>query len=64
MPDAVRENGPAPGCPDDDELASYLDGAQPAARQAEITAHLARCERCYELVAEVMRAQPKDTPSN
>lgn len=64
MPDAAPDNGPAPGCPDDDELASYLDGAQPAARQAEITAHLAACDRCYELVAEVMRAQPGNTLSN
>ena len=61
---AVPKDGRAPGCPDDDALASYLDGAHTAERRAEITAHLATCERCYELVAEVMRAQPTNTPSN
>jgi anti-sigma factor RsiW len=63
MPDVVKD-GRAPGCPDDDELASYLDGAHTAERRAEITAHLAGCEHCYELVAEVMRAQPVVTSIN
>ena len=63
MPDVVQDR-PAPGCPDDDALASYLDGTHTADRRAEITAHLATCEHCYELVAEVLRAQPVVTPGN
>lgn len=59
MPDLNHGGRPA-GCPSEDALAAYLDGACPADRRADISAHLAHCDRCYELVAEVMHAQEAD----
>lgn len=44
------------GCPDENDLVSYLDGALPEADRAEIESHCVACERCREVVVQAMRA--------
>ena len=44
-------------CPDPELLSAYLDaGLDPAAREA-VVHHLAECDRCRRLVADVVRTQ-------
>ncbi len=38
-------------CPSLEDLAAFLDGRLPAERRAEIVAHLASCEECFEIFA-------------
>jgi hypothetical protein len=38
-------------CPSLEDLAAFLDGRLPAERRAEIVAHLASCEECFEVFA-------------
>ncbi|HEV3458096.1 MAG TPA: zf-HC2 domain-containing protein [Thermoanaerobaculia bacterium] len=44
-------------CPADEELAAFLDATLSATEGKRITAHLARCERCYEVLANVADAR-------
>jgi tetratricopeptide (TPR) repeat protein len=56
----LRENGaPTSGssCPDAELLAAYIDGRATLAERREIEAHLARCEDCYFVFSETVRAQ-------
>src|SRR5690606_22888822 len=49
-------------CPDPELLAAYLDaGLDPAAREA-VVHHLAECDRCRRLLAEIVRVQD-DVPA-
>jgi hypothetical protein len=40
-------------CPSAETLAQYLDGSLPPIQRAEVEAHLAACEDCFEQVAAV-----------
>ena len=46
--------------PDVETLAAYADGALDVRARAEVEAHLADCDDCYELVMEVVRSQEMD----
>jgi tetratricopeptide (TPR) repeat protein len=48
-----RVDLPAGPCPGAETLAAYVDGRLPANERAAVEAHLARCERCFELVTEL-----------
>jgi len=39
-------------CPDDEELAAFLDGILPPAERARVVRHLAGCEDCYWVFVE------------
>ena len=52
----VRAGGAA-GCVDAATLAAYVDGTLDSAGRSRVVAHLASCEDCYELVAEVIRTE-------
>jgi len=44
-------------CPDDETLATYVDGAIREDRRARVELHLAKCERCRLIVADVVKLQ-------
>jgi tetratricopeptide (TPR) repeat protein len=52
----VRPGGAA-DCIDAATLAAYVDGTLDSAGRGRVVAHLASCEDCYELVAEVVRTE-------
>jgi hypothetical protein len=43
-------------CPDLEQLAEYVDGTSPAAQREALEVHLAGCDSCRELVAEMALA--------
>lgn len=45
------------GCPPLEDLAAFLDGRLSGEERARMTAHLADCERCYEVFAGAARFQ-------
>jgi tetratricopeptide (TPR) repeat protein len=49
-------NEPLGPCPDAELLASVIDGRATAAERTAVEAHVARCEDCYFLFAETVRA--------
>ena len=53
----VRLGGSSSGCIDAATLAAYVDGRLDSAGRSRVVAHLASCEDCYELVAEVIRTE-------
>jgi len=53
----VRPGGAAAGCIDAATLAAYVDGTLDSADRSRVVAHLASCEDCYELAAEVIRTE-------
>ncbi len=48
-------------CPNLETVASYVDGTLEEPARAEVEAHIAECEDCYELVAELLHST--DTPA-
>lgn len=44
-----------PGCLDANVMAEYIDGGLEPRQRAEVEAHLAECEACYENFAETVR---------
>lgn len=48
-----RPRGPAGPCPDENDLAAYLDGQASAAVAARIERHMARCGDCLAAVREI-----------
>jgi hypothetical protein len=44
-------------CPDDQTIATYVDGALRQNRRARVELHLAKCERCRLIVADVVKLQ-------
>lgn len=49
-------------CPDDIELAAFIEGSLPPAQKAGIEAHLAVCEDCLDTVIEIrMQTTEKET---
>lgn len=50
------------GCPPLEDLAAFLDGKLPEDGRARVTAHLADCERCYEVFAGAARFQEDSVP--
>ena len=50
------------GCPPLEDLAAFLDGNLPEDGRARVTAHLADCERCYEVFAGAARFQEDSAP--
>ena len=42
-------------CPSEDELLELLDGYCARARAAELETHIAGCDECRELVAQMVR---------
>jgi len=51
----MAQERPAPACPELGILAAYVDGSIDMATRVSVNSHLAGCERCYELVAELAR---------
>ncbi len=51
--DQAQETRDRRGCPDDETLAAYLDGALPASDVARLEAHMAGCDPCVELLAAI-----------
>jgi hypothetical protein len=49
-------------CLDDQTIAAYADGKIDPARRMQVEAHLATCEDCYELLAEVLRHEEAVNP--
>lgn len=50
------------GCPPLEDLAAFLDGRLSGEERARMTAHLADCERCYEVFAGAVRFQEDSRP--
>ncbi|HEX7184963.1 MAG TPA: zf-HC2 domain-containing protein [Thermoanaerobaculia bacterium] len=50
------------GCPPLEDLAAFLDGRLSGEERARMTAHLADCERCYEVFAGATRFQEDSAP--
>ena len=50
-------------CPQDGLIAAYVDGATDGAVQSRIESHLADCEYCRGLVADVIKLQKLDAPA-
>jgi hypothetical protein len=50
------------GCPPLEDLAAFLDGKLSEEERARIVAHLAECERCYEVFAGAARFQEDSAP--
>ena len=44
-------------CPEIEMLGAYVDGTLDDRARGEVEAHVADCEECYELVAELVRSQ-------
>ncbi len=51
------------GCPDDESLAAFVDGNLTDSERVAIEGHLARCPRCYEIFAGVLRQSPASQSS-
>jgi len=51
------------GCPDDGVIAAYLDGAVNTVDRNRVESHLAGCEYCRSLVADVVATQGLDPPA-
>jgi Putative zinc-finger len=51
-PDAPPSDG---SCPDEEEIAAFIDGTLPAGRRAAVAKHLASCESCSENYASALR---------
>jgi Putative zinc-finger len=45
-------------CPDDDELAAFVEHALPAARRLELEAHVDACGACREAIGHVAAMAP------
>src|SRR5262245_9248253 len=62
----VRPGGASSGCIDAATLAAYVEGTLDSAGRSRVVAHLASCEDCYELVAEVVRTEAElaDRPAD
>lgn len=50
-------------CPQDGEIAAYLDGVADGTVKSRVESHLAECEYCRGLVADVVRIQRFDAPA-
>jgi anti-sigma factor RsiW len=51
----VTDTTRRPGCIDDNMLAEYIDGNLELPKRAELEAHLADCEDCYESFVEAVK---------
>src|SRR5437868_1861922 len=47
-------------CPCDDAIAAYLDGALAHEKQTQLETHLAQCEPCRSIIADIVKLQ-RDT---
>jgi hypothetical protein len=47
----------APACPDEHQIAAYVDGTIPESSRDEVELHLADCERCTLLVGTLFRLE-------
>jgi tetratricopeptide (TPR) repeat protein len=47
-------NGVTPACLDDDTLAAFVDGRLSPDERAQVESHVAECDDCYTLLAEVL----------
>lgn len=56
MPDRTRRLS-ADECVHSETLSAYVDGKLEVRERAQVTAHLASCSDCYDLVSEVLRIQ-------
>jgi hypothetical protein len=45
------ETHPDGSCPSDEEIAAFIDGMLPDVERARVTAHLANCEVCFQVLA-------------
>ncbi|PLY01868.1 MAG: hypothetical protein C0622_06565, partial [Desulfuromonas sp.] len=56
---ALLQQSPQSGrsCLDDNELALFIDGKVESEQREEVIEHLAICEECYQLYAEVMKTR-------
>ena len=52
--------GRSPGCPDEHEIAGYVDGGLTAAARDQVGLHLADCSHCLALVALLCRGRDVD----
>lgn len=52
-----------PGCPVDDELASFMDGGLSEQEHENLMMHLADCAFCLERVGMLSRARDADSPA-
>jgi len=52
----------APGCPDAETLAAYVDGTLTARERAPWESHFAACSRCQEEVVTLVRWSEEDAP--
>jgi hypothetical protein len=57
----IGEAALAPDCPDDSELAGYLDRALTGPRTRVLEAHFDRCRFCRELVFMLAGLDPEKT---
>jgi len=55
MLDRTRE--PSSPCPDETELAAYIDGRLAPRLRERVEAHLAECEECSEISTETTRME-------
>ncbi len=56
----VTKSTSGTGCPDLEDLAALADGRLRGAERERVVAHLADCERCYEIFAEVVELQEEE----
>lgn len=49
-------------CPPLEDIAAFIDGMLPPEERERMTAHLARCESCYEIFAGAVEFQEKEFP--
>lgn len=57
---AAHDPGRSPPCPDEQQIAGYVDGGLDAAERERVELHLADCGRCLELVGLLCREQEAD----
>src|SRR5688572_1331427 len=52
---ATGPRGRGSGCPDEHEIAAYVDGTLPASSAPRLEAHLADCDSCIALIGLLSR---------
>lgn len=57
---AAGDRTPSPGCPDEHEIAGYVDGGLDDAAREQVELHIADCRRCLALVGLLCRERDAD----